>query len=75
MHLSLRHNRALQIVGGGITQKLSAYALGRAFADLEFERVKRNHTRGYVVVQRSAEEIKARQRLLGTDGTEGTEVF
>jgi predicted P-loop ATPase len=67
--------RALQIVGGGITQKLSAYALGRAFADLEFERVKRNHTRGYVVVQRSAEEIKARQRLLGTDGTEGTEVF
>ena len=67
--------RALQIVGGGITQKLSAYSLGRAFTDLEFERVKRNHTRGYIVVQRSAEEIKARQRLLGTDGTEGTEVF
>lgn len=67
--------RALQIVGGGITQKLSAYALGRAFTDLEFERVKRNHTRGYIVVQRSAEEIKARQRLLGTEGTEGTEVF
>ena len=67
--------RALQIVGGGITQKLSAFALGRAFSDLDFERVKRNHMRGYIVVQRSAEEIKARQRLLGTEGTDGTEVF
>ena len=67
--------RALQIVGGGITQKLSAFALGRAFSDLDFERVKRNHMRGYIVVQRSAEEIKVRQRLMGTDGTDGTEVF
>jgi predicted P-loop ATPase len=67
--------RALQIVGGGITQKLSAFSLGRAFTELNFEKVVRNHMRGYIIVQRSAEEIKARQRMLGTDVTDGTEVF
>ena len=70
--------RALQIVGGGITQKLSVFSLGRAFKDLGFEKVVRNHIRGYFVVQRSGEEIKSRQRMLGTEGTDvtvGTEVF
>ena len=67
--------RALQIVAGGITQKLSAVTLGRAFKDLGFEKVVRNHIRGYIIVQRSGEEIKSRQRMLGTDVTDVTEVF
>ncbi|UKK54878.1 virulence-associated E family protein [Prevotella sp. E2-28] len=67
--------RALQIVAGGITQKLSAVTLGRAFKDLGFVNVVRNHIRGYIIVQRSGEEIKSRQRMLGTDVTDVTEVF
>ena len=35
----------------------------------------RNHIRGYIVVQRSPEEIKARQRILVTDVTDETEIF
>ena len=66
--------RALQIIGGNITQKLNTYSLGRAFKDMGYERVVRNHIRGYIVVQRSPEEIKARQRMLVTDADE-TEIF
>ena len=67
--------RALQIIGGNITQKLNTYSLGRAFKDMGYERVVRNHIRGYIVVQRSPEEIKARQRMLVTDVTDETEIF
>ena len=66
---------ALQIVGGSITQKLSVFSLGRAFKDLGFMQVVRKHVRGYLVIQRSPEEIKIRQRMSVTDVTEGTEVF
>jgi hypothetical protein len=35
-----------------------------------------NHIRGYIVVQRSPEEIKARQSMLGGNSvTDGTEIF
>jgi hypothetical protein len=67
--------RALQIIGGNITQKLNTYSLGRAFKHMGYERVVRNHIRGYIVVQRSPEEIKARQRMLVTDVTDETEIF
>ena len=68
--------RAMQIVGGNIAQKLSVFALGRAFKDMGFEKVVRNHIRGYIVVQRSAEEIKTRQSMLGGNSvTDGTEIF
>jgi predicted P-loop ATPase len=67
--------RALQIIGGNITQKLNTYSLGRAFKDMGYERVVRNHIRGYIVVQRSPQEIKARQRMLVTDVTDETEIF
>ena len=71
--------RALQIIGGSISQKLNVFYLGRAFKDIGFERVVRNHIRGYIVVQRSADEIRSRQKMLGgvegTVGTEGTVVF
>jgi predicted P-loop ATPase len=68
--------RAMQIVGGNIAQKLNVFALGRAFKDMGFEKVVRNHIRGYIVVQRSAEEIKTRQSMLGGNSvTDGTEIF
>ena len=50
--------RALQIIGSGITQKLSAVYIGRAFMDLGFRRVRSHRERGYLVVPRTAEEIK-----------------
>ena len=68
--------RALQIVAGNLVQKLSVFNLGRAFTDMGFEKVVRSHVRGYIVVQRSAEEIKARQIMLSRNrGTDGTEIF
>lgn len=72
-------SRALQIIGGNITQKLNVFYLGRAFKEQGFERVMRNHIRGYYVVQRSEEEIRCRQHMAvahtGTVGTVGTEYF
>ena len=50
--------RALQTIGSGITQKLSAVYIGRAFMDLGFRRVRSHRERGYLVVPRTAEEIK-----------------
>ena len=66
---------ALQLVGANIAQKLSVFSLGRAFRDMGFMQVVRNHVRGYLVVQRSPEEIKIRQRMSVTDVTDETEVF
>ena len=50
---------ALQIVGAGITQKLSTVMLGRAFVEQGFERRTSHNVRGYVVVRRSAEEMRS----------------
>ena len=69
---------ALQIVGANITQKLSTILLGRAFVDMGFQKQCVRHVRGYVVVRRSAEEMKIRRHQMaqdGTDGTDGTAVF
>ena len=57
---------ALQIVGAGITQKLSSVMLGRAFRDLGFEQVRTNSVRGYRVVRRSAEEMRSLRMAMGT---------
>ena len=61
-------SRALQIVGGNMTHQLSAIRLGRAFTDLGFEFRRTKSSRGYIVVQRSAEEIRARLRGMAGDG-------
>ena len=69
---------ALQIVGANITQKLSTILLGRAFVDMGFEKRCARHVRGYIVVRRSADEMRALRHQMaqkGTDGTEGTDVF
>ena len=50
--------RALQVIGTGITQKLSAVQLGRALKELGFRQVKYKNVRGYIVKQRTALEIQ-----------------
>lgn len=59
--------RALQIISNGISQKLSAVNVGRAFSDLGFKRVRTNSSRGFIVVCRTPEEIKAYQHRLLMD--------
>ena len=59
--------RALQLISNGIRQKLSAVNVGRAFSDLGFKRVRTNSCRGFIVVCRTAEEIKAYQHRLLMD--------
>ena len=66
---------ALQIVGAGITQKLSAVMLGRAFRELGYMPRTYHNMRGYVVVRRDANEMRSmRQQLANTD-TDDTDVF
>ena len=60
-------SRALQIIGGNITRELSDRKIGRAFMDLGFRFKRTNTSRGYVVVQRSAAEIKERLHLQASD--------
>ena len=70
---------ALQIVGAGITQKLSAIALGRAFVELGFERRTFRNVRGYVVVRRSADEMRSLRHAMASvsdnTDTDVTDVF
>ena len=53
--------RALQIISVSISQKLSAVNVGKAFVELCFERVRTSNSRGFIVVCRTAEEMKAYQ--------------
>ena len=57
-------SRVLQIIGSGITQKLSAIRIGMAFSELGFQRVRYHGIRGYLVMQRTAEEIMAYQKSM-----------
>ena len=57
-------SRALQIIGGNISQRLSDRRIGHAFSALGFTFRRTNSTRGYIVVQRSPLEIKERQKEL-----------
>ena len=41
--------RALQMISNGISQKLSAVNVGRAFSDLGFKRVRTNSSRGFSI--------------------------
>ena len=56
--------RAMQIISCGISQKLSSTNVSRAFTDLGFKRVRTNRSRGFLVICRTAEEIKAYQRTM-----------
>ena len=70
---------ALQIVGAGITQKLSTVMLGRAFVEQGFERRTSHNVRGYVVVRRSAEEMRSLRTAMASPAsdthTDDTEIF
>ena len=59
--------RALQLISNGISQKLSAVNVGRSFCDLGFKRVRTNSSRGFIVVCRTSDEIKAYQHRLLMD--------
>ena len=64
---------ALQIVGAGITQKLSTVMLGRAFMEQGFEKKTYRNVRGYVVVRRSVDEMRMmRQTAALTDNSDNT---
>ncbi len=52
---------ALQYISNGISQKLSAINVSRAFKELGFERKRTKNSRGYIVVIRSAEDIRRYQ--------------
>ena len=65
--------RALQMISNGISQKLSAVNVGRAFSDLGFKRVRTNSCRGFIVVCRTSEEIKAYQHRLLMDAKPDSE--
>ena len=52
--------------GGNAVQQLSDVRLGRAFRDLGFACKRTCQGRGYIVVCRTTDEIKARQRLFAS---------
>ena len=65
----------LQLVGSNPVLRLTANKIGRAMTDLGFERMRTGQERGYIVVQYSAEEIKARQRIKASDAKPETGVL
>lgn len=60
-------SRAMQIVGGYMSQHINPSRLGQAFMSQGFTPKRTNHSRGYVVIQRDAGEIKERMRMLAMD--------
>ena len=63
--------RAIQIIGTGISQKLNPTRVGLAFNELGFQRVRYHGIRGYLVIQRTVEEMQAYQKsIILNDDTE-----
>ena len=61
-------SRAMQVIGGSITQHINPSRLGQAFTSQGFEFKRTSHSRGYIVVQRDAGEIKSHLTKLAEDG-------
>lgn len=61
--------RAMQIIGCNITQKLSSQKISKAFGDLGFNRLRTKHSRGFIAIIRTAEEIRNYQISLGIDAS------
>ena len=70
---------ALQVVGAGITQKLSTVMLGRAFVEQGFRKKTCRNVRGDIVVRRSAEEMRSERQMMAVSpddtDTDDTPVF
>ena len=58
---------AIQIIGGNNAGSLSKERVGRAFMDLGFQSKRKATSRGYIVVRRSAEEMKIYRIQLAED--------
>ncbi len=54
--------RAIQLIGTGISQKLNPTRVGLSFNELGYQRVRYHGIRGYLVIQRTAEEMQAYQK-------------
>ena len=54
--------RAMQIIGGNVTQKMSLKKIAQAFIDLGFERTRLKNVRGFAAIERTAQEIKDYQK-------------
>ena len=61
--------RAMQIIGCNITQKLSSQKISKAFSDLGFNRLRTKHSRGFIAVIRTAEEIRNYQISQGINAS------
>ena len=61
--------RAMQIIGCNITQKLSSQKISKAFSDLDFKKSRTKHSRGFIAIIRTAEEIRNYQISLGIDAS------
>ncbi len=59
-------------MSNGITQKLSSVLLGRAFMELGFERRTCRNVRGYIVVRRSAEEMRSLRSVMAQEASDST---
>jgi predicted P-loop ATPase len=66
---------ALQVVGANITQKLSCVMIGRAFRELGFQAKTARNIRGYIVVRRSAEEMRSLRYQMANTDTDNTVIF
>ena len=53
--------RAMQLISCNLSQKLSSVKIGKAFSELGFRKVRTSHSRGFIAIIRSAEDIKAYQ--------------
>ena len=60
-------SRAMQIIGGSLSQQVNASRLGQAFKAQGYEYKRTAHSRGYIVVQRDAMEIKERLKMLAEE--------
>ena len=60
-------SRAMQIIGGSLSQQVNASRLGQAFKTQGYEYKRTAHSRGYIVVQRDAMEIKERLKMLAEE--------
>ena len=59
--------RAMQIISCNISQKLSSQKISKVFSDLGFRKFRTKHSRGFIAVIRTAEEIRNYQISLGID--------
>ena len=57
------------IIGCNITQKLSSQKISKAFSDLGFNRLRTKHSRGFIAIIRTAEEIRNYQISQGIDAS------